>query len=164
MRIKIEDDLKMRQIIQTIIVAILFGFVANAQDNNTPLALRRTVMVASVELLQRTTPTKITREDFNKLLEEMKASKEGIVFLNKAFELYKKKASTEEVLNSYEGKEVNELVKFLKNGGRDAFGDLSDMPAPDKKEYPRWLKDILKVLLEVTAIVINTCNALPWPC
>lgn len=164
MEIKIKEDLKMKKIVQAIIVVTLFGFVGNAQDNNTALALRRTVMVAGVELLQRTTPRTITKEDFNKQLVEMGVSKEGMPFLSKAFEFYIKEVPTEDILNSYEGKEVHEIVKFLKNGGRKVFGDLGDVPAPDKKEYPRWLKDILKVLLEVMAIVINTCNALPWPC
>lgn len=142
----------------------MFGFKGYPQDNNTALALRRSVMIAGVELFQRTTPTKISKEDLNNLIVEMRASKEGMIFLNKAFEFYRKEVSTEDILNSYEGKEVNELVKFLKNGGNEAFGNLSEVATPNEKEYPKWLKDILKVLLEVTTIVINTCNALPWPC
>ncbi|WP_431498687.1 hypothetical protein [Flavobacterium sp.] len=154
----------MKEIIHTVLIVVLFGFRGYAQDNNTALALRRTIMVTGVELLQRTAPTKITKDDFQKILIEKEVSAEGMVFLNKAFEFYIKNVSTEDILNSYEGKESNQLVKYVSNGGKNVFGDLSDSPALSEKEFPKWLKDILKVLLEVTAIVINTCNALPWPC
>ncbi|TGD58739.1 hypothetical protein [Flavobacterium humi] len=156
--------MKKKKIIPAIIVVVFFGFIGNAQYNNTALALRRTIMVINVELLQRTMPTKTTKEDFNKELIEMSVSKEGIIFLNKAFDFYKKEVSTEEILNSYEGKEIHEVVRLLKNGGRNVFGDIDNMSLPDKKEHTLWLKSMLKVLAEVMNIVINTCNALPWPC
>ena len=153
--------MKKKKIIPAIIAVVLFGFIGNAQDNNTALALRRTIMVISVELLQKSMPVKTTKEDLNKELIEIGVSREGIIFLDKTFELYRKEVSTEEILSSYEGKETHEVVKFLNNGGRNVFGD---MDLSDKKEHPLWLKGILRVLAEVMNIVINTCNALPWPC
>lgn len=142
----------------------MFHFVGYTQDNNTALALRRTIMVTTVELLQRSVPTKMTKEEFNRQLTEIGVSKEGMLFLSKGFDFYKKEISTKDVLNSYDGDEVRQMVKFITNGGNNVFGNLNELPVQDKKDYPKWLKDILIVLLEVTNIVINTCNALPWPC
>lgn len=143
---------------------IMFCFVGNAQDNNTALALRRMLMVTSVELLQRSTPKETTKEDFNKQLAKNEVSKEGVLFLNKAFEFYKKEISTEKILSSYDGEESGEVIKYINNGGKDTFGDLNNPIILEKKDLWKWLRDILKGMLDVTKIAITICDIMPWPC
>jgi hypothetical protein len=153
----------MKKIILGTIAVGMFCFVGYPQDNNTSLALKRMLMVTSVEFLQRSTPKEITKENLNKQLTKNEVSKEGMLFLNKAFEFYKKEISTEDILSSYEGKESYEIIKYLVNGGQNVFGNLNN----DNSEtgvLAKWLKDILIGILEIALISINICNALPWPC
>ena len=133
---------------------LLFGFIAalmttvsfgQKKESNLELALQKTLMVGTVEMLQRSVPAGTTAEDFNKQLTERKVSVEGKLFLNKAFELYKKGTSTKDILTTYDGKESKELLIKTKNGGVNPFGQSTTSDVTGKGFW-EWLTKVLAAI------------------
>ncbi len=152
---------------------LVFGLVAalmttvsfgQKKESNVELALQKTLMVGTVEMLQRSVPAGTTAEDFNKQLTERKVSVEGKLFLNKAFELYKKGTSTKDILTTYDGKESKELLLKTKNGGVNPFGELTTTDVTGKGGFWAWLTKTLEqiaVFLEQVAVIaVRIGNAL----
>ena len=137
---------------------LVFGLVAalmttvsfgQKKESNVELAFQKTLMVGTVEMLQRSGPSEITSEDFNKQLIEAKVSIEAKLFLNKAFEFYKKGTSTKDILMTYDGKESKELWIKTKNGGVNPFGELGNPDVTGKEgRFWAWLKRTVQHIRE----------------
>jgi len=137
---------------------LLFGFIAalmttvsfgQKKESNVELALQKTLMVGTVEMLQQSSPAGTTLEDFNKQLTEAKVTVEGKLFLNKAFEFYKKGTSTKDILMTYDGKESKELLIKTKNGGVNPFGELGNPDVTGKEgRFWAWLRRTMKHIRE----------------